>query len=328
MKKILVIRCSSIGDIVLTSPVIRCMKQQIKDVEIHFLVKKPLAQTVESNPHISKVITFKKTVQSIMPELRQEKYDYIVDLHNSIRSTSVVLNLVRPFYTFKKINFRKWLMVNFKIDILPNRHVVDRYFDVVKSLNVANDDKGLEYFFPELDKVNATDFPETHQKGYIGFVIGGKHATKRMPESLIISLCNKIDRPIILLGAKEDFEVGEVVKNAVGDKVFNSCGKYSLNQSASIVKDAEKIITNDTGLMHIAAAFDKPIVSVWGNTIPEFGMTPYYSKDSNAKSLIAEVKDLSCRPCSKLGYEKCPKGHFKCMNLINEDLIVNFINKD
>jgi heptosyltransferase-2 len=328
MKKILVIRCSSIGDIVLTSPVIRCMKEQIKDVELHFLVKKPLLQTVENNPHLSKIFSFKKSVQQIMPELREEHYDCIIDLHNSIRSTSVILNLVRPFYTFKKINFRKWIMVNGKIDILPHRHVVDRYFDVVKDLNVVNDDKGLEYFIPEADYVNSSEFPARHQKGYIGFVIGGKHATKRMPDSLIISLCNKINKPIVLLGAKEDFEVGEIVKNAVGDNVLNSCGKYSLNQSASIVKNAEKIITNDTGLMHIAAAFDKPIVSVWGNTIPAFGMTPYYAKDSTTKSLIAQVDDLSCRPCSKLGFEKCPKDHFKCMNLINEDPIINFINKD
>ena len=325
MKKILIIRCSSIGDIVLTSPVVRCMKEQMKDVELHFLVKKPLSQTVDNNPHLSKVYSFKKSVQTIMPDLRQEHYDCIIDLHNSIRSTSVILNLVRPFYTFKKINFRKWLDVNLKIDILPHRHVVDRYFDVVKDLGVVNDNKGLEYFILESDTVNVSDLPSTHQNGYIGFVIGGKHATKRMPDSLIVSICNKIDKPIILLGAKEDFEVGEIAKNAVGDKVINSCGKYSLNQSASIVKNAEKIITNDTGLMHIAAAFDKPIVSVWGNTIPAFGMTPYYAKDSTTKSLIAEVNDLSCRPCSKLGFEKCPKGHFKCMMDLDMQKIADLI---
>ena len=137
-------------------------------------------------------------------------------------------------------------------------------------------------------------------------------STKRLPVKKIISICKKISQPIVLLGGKQDISREYRIANAVGDKVFNACGKYSLNESAAFVKHAAKIITHcDTGLMHIAAAFKKEIISVWGNTIPEFGMSPYLS-DPNSK--IVQVKNLSCRPCSKLGFEKCPKGHFKCMN--------------
>jgi ADP-heptose:LPS heptosyltransferase len=157
--------------------------------------------------------------------------------------------------------------------------------------------------------------PENHQKGYIGFVIGAKHFTKQLPVEKIISICKKINKPIILLGGKEDAARAEMIENAVGKNIFNACGKYNLNQSASLIKQATKVITHDTGLMHIAAAFKKEIISVWGNTVPAFGFTPYLP-DPNSR--MVEVKNLSCRPCSKIGYDKCPKGHFKCMMEIDE----------
>ena len=108
-------------------------------------------------------------------------------------------------------------------------------------------------------------------------------------------------------------------------KIFNACGKFSLNQSAALIKNSTKVITHDTGLMHIAAAFKKEIISVWGNTVPEFGMSPYFGNDSKLKttSTMLESEGLSCRPCSKIGFEKCPRSHFKCMKEINEDIFTN-----
>ena len=119
---------------------------------------------------------------------------------------------------------------------------------------------------------------------------------------------------MVLLGGKEDAATAEQVYQFHKNKTLNLCGKLNLNQSASIIQQANKVITSDTGLMHIAAAFKKDIISLWGNTIPEFGMGPYLA---GKNSQILEVKNLSCRPCSKLGYKKCPKGHFKCMNDID-----------
>jgi len=321
-----VIRFSSIGDIVLTSPVVRCLKQQIKDVEIHYLTKQTFEPLVKNSPYIDKVYTIKKSVTKIFPELKAEKYDYIVDLHNSIRSTSVILNLTRPFNSLKKLNFRKWIYVNFKINTLPDEHVVDRYFDVVESLHVKNDHQGLDAFIDPAEEVKISDLPETHQNGYITVVIGGKHATKRMPESKVISICAKLNKPVVLLGGQEEFEKGEFIAEMAGKLVYNGCGMFSINQSASMVKQSEGVITNDTGLMHIATVFKKKIVSVWGNTLPAFGMYPYYEKENESLSKIVEVKGLRCRPCSKLGFEKCPKGHFKCMNLIDEKEVISFFN--
>jgi ADP-heptose:LPS heptosyltransferase len=131
----------------------------------------------------------------------------------------------------------------------------------------------------------------------------------------------------VLLGGNTDKAVGEEVVNALGNKVYNACGKYNINQSASLLRQSNGVITHDTGLMHIAAAFNKKIVSVWGNTIPEFGMVPYFGNNLPTNgSIIAEVKGLSCRPCSKIGYDTCPKQHFKCMNLIDEAIIVQAVS--
>ena len=314
-KKILIIRFSSIGDIVLTTPVIRCIKQQLKDVEVHYLTKKSFSEILQNNTYVDKLHTIENDVSEIIPVLQKENYDCIIDLHNNLRSAQVKILLKKPSYSFKKLNLQKWLFVNFKWNLLSKIHIVDRYMEATRQLGIKNDNKGLDYFIPGKDEVDLSALPIIHQGGYIGFVIGAKHFTKQLPTDKIISICKKINFPMVLLGGKEDETKGENIKTAVGEKIYNACGKYNLNQSASLIKQAQKIITHDTGLMHIAAAFKKEIISVWGNTVPEFGMSPYLP-DPGSK--IIEIKNLSCRPCSKLGYAKCPKGHFKCMNLIDE----------
>jgi ADP-heptose:LPS heptosyltransferase len=321
MPKILVLRFSSIGDIVLTSPVLRCLKKQIPGAEVHYLTKKMFLPVVEANPNIDKIYSIEKEVAEIANQLKEENYDFVVDLHHNLRTTQVKAALKKPSASFPKLNVEKWLKVNLKVNRLPNIHIVDRYFDAVKPLNVKNDGAGLDYFIPANAEVSLADLPGSHRNGYIGFVIGAKHFTKQLPLHKIVSLCKKIDSPVVLLGGKEDVEKAKEIEQAVSGKIYNACGKYGINQSASLVKQAKKIITHDTGLMHIAAAFKKDIISVWGNTIPEFGMYPYMpGKDSH----IVEVKNLSCRPCSKIGYKACPKKHFKCMEDINEEEIISF----
>ncbi len=320
MKKILIIRFSSIGDIVLTTPVIRCIKEQKPEIEIHFLTKKSFKGILEYNPYLSKIHTIEKDINEIARELKEENFDYVIDLHNNLRSLQTKKIIGKPSSSFKKLNFKKWMLVNFKINNMPAMHVVDRYLETAAALGIKNDLKGLDYFIPEKDEVTIQSLPSTHQNGYIGFVIGAKHFTKQLPTEKIIAICKKLNQPIILLGGKEDQERAISIEKAVGSAIYNACGNYNLNQSASIIKQAKKIITHDTGLMHIAAAFKKEIISVWGNTVPAFGFTPYLPDN---KSKIVEVKNLACRPCSKIGHDKCPKGHFKCMMEIDENEFIN-----
>lgn len=323
--KFLIIRFSSIGDIVLTTPVIRCLKQQVEGAEIHFLTKSDFSSIIKSNPYIDKVLTLKENFSETISEIKEERYDYIIDLHNNLRTKRIKSRIGILSFKFNKLNVEKWLLVNFKINKLPNVHIVDRYLETVKMFGVNNDNKGLDYFIPPADDIDLKTLPECFQSGYLGFVIGAKHFTKKMPAKKISEIINNIYFPVVLLGGKEDIaESEQIIINCKTKNVFNSCGKFNINQSASIVKQAKVIITNDTGLMHIAAAFQKPIISLWGNTVPEFGMYPYVKNDL---SEIVEVKDLKCRPCTKIGFKQCPKKHFRCMNEISNELIVRLIAK-
>ena len=320
--KILIIRFSSIGDIVLTSPVVRCLKEQVEgEVEIHYVTKKQYKALVEHNPHISKVHTIEKSTDEIIAELKAEQFDYIVDLHKNLRSKRVIRSLKCISFTFDKVNYQKFLLTTFKINKLPKIHIVDRYMEAVKSLGVKNDNKGLEHFIAENDKVDLTELPLTHQNGYIAFAVGAQFTTKRLPTHKINSICKKINQPIVLLGGKEDVETANEIANEVGEMIFNACGKFSINQSASLVQQSKTLITHDTGLMHIGVGLGVQIVSIWGNTVSAFGMYPYYPNNPE-KYTIVENNNLKCRPCSKLGYDKCPKGHFKCMEEINESEIL------
>ncbi|MCK4664241.1 MAG: glycosyltransferase family 9 protein [Bacteroidales bacterium] len=324
--KFLFIRFSSIGDIILTTPLVRCLKNQMTNTEIHYLTKKQFSEILTTNPYIDKVHILEKDLSIIINKLQDEGFDYIIDLHKNIRSCRVKNKLKTLSFVFNKLNFKKWVLVNFKINKLPKTHIVDRYFETLKAFDIKNDGEGLDYFIS--NKVDISILPESFHDGYVAFAIGAKHNTKKLPNDKIISIINKIKHPVLLLGGKEDEENSEIIKQQTKANVYNACGKYSLNQSASLISQSKIVITHDTGLMHVSAAFNKKTISIWGNTIPAFGMYPYFQKNNekNNKSYIIQVNNLNCRPCSKIGFNKCPKKHFKCMKNINEEEIITIIN--
>jgi ADP-heptose:LPS heptosyltransferase len=324
IKKILLIRFSSIGDIVLCSPVIRCTKTKYPNAEIHFITKKDYAGILEHNPHISKCISIDKDINATIPSLKKENYDIIIDLHKNLRSLRLRSRLRAKPYTFKKLNIKKWLFTNFKINLLPKKHIVDRYFEGIKPLGIKNDNMGLDYFIS-----NDTKNPII-QKKYIAFAIGAKFITKIMPPEILTNIIKEIDYEIILLGGKTDVNnAKEIIKLNPNKEIINYCGRLSLDESAAVIKNALAVVSNDTGLMHIASAFSKRIVSVWGNTVPDFGMYPYMpTLKINENWMISEVKNLKCRPCSKIGYDKCPKKHFDCMYKQNVNKIISFLHSN
>ena len=316
--KVLIIRFSSIGDIVLTTPVIRCVKKQLPGAEVHYLSKFSFRSILESNPYIDKLHLLKDNLNDLLPSLVKEEFDYVIDLHHNVRTMKVKQALKKSeAFSFNKLNIPKWFFTALKINLLPRVHIVDRYMETVKKLGVINDGLGLDYFIPEIDNVPDNDIPMSHAYGYIGIVIGAALATKKLPADKLKELCSKIDFPIMLLGGPEDKAAGDEIASIDSIRIYNSCGKFNLNESADLVRRSKFIITHDTGLMHIAAAFKKQIISIWGNTVPGFGMGPYYGLANQPNDLF-EVKELWCRPCSKIGYAKCPLGHFKCMN--NQDI--------
>jgi ADP-heptose:LPS heptosyltransferase len=311
-KKILIIRFSSIGDIVVTTPVVRCLKNQM-DAEIHYLVKPSFAHVIRENPYIDKIHTLKNKISQTISELSAENFDLIVDLHKNLRSYRVSMALGVKTIRYEKLNFEKWLAVNFKTQSLPkNKHLADRYFDSLKEIGVTDDGEGLDYFILPEDEQDALELTKKFPK-YNVLVMGATYYTKRIPIPKCQEIIEASQYHVILIGGKDVQDISKELNDLYPEKVIDFCGKVGLGVSAGITKHAQKVITGDTGMMHIAAALKKETEVFWGSTMPDFGMYPFYGKKHPDRSKNFEVLNLSCRPCSKLGHHSCPKGHYKCM---------------
>lgn len=315
--KLLVIRFSSIGDIVLTTPVLKAIKQKFPSATIHYVTKRTFNQVLKNNPTIDRLILINKSIHEVMDELKQENYTHLIDLHNNLRTFILKLKLGKPAYSFPKLNIRKWLFVHLKINILPDKHVVQRYFQAVEKLGIVNENNSCEFYIDTENEVSIGDTFQLLPKSFVTIAIGAQFATKRMPLNKINEIIQKIEIPIVLIGGATDKKIADeiIVSNKEKKNLYTACGHFNLLQSASIVKQSVALLTNDTGMMHIASCFQIPIVSVWGNTHPSFGMYPYLPSNGDLFSLHQVL--LKCRPCSKIGYNQCPQKHFKCMNLQN-----------
>jgi heptosyltransferase-2 len=303
--KILIIRFSSIGDIVLTTPVIRIAHEQL-GAEIHVLTKKKYAFVLANNPHVARLHQLDRNFSGLMHSLRKERFDLILDLHHNLRTLRVKSSLRRPSRSFFKANWEKWLMVNFKINRLPKKHIVDRYLETLRDFPVRNDGKGLDFFHGIRSLPVLNSLPEN----YLCISLGAAHVTKQIPLTQLMAMVKTKKAPYVLIGGKDVEETGKKL-SAACDQVFDLTGKLSLAESAYVIEKSAGLITGDTGMMHIGAALKKKMVVLWGNTIPEFGMGPYYG---TARVMHRNMEiGLACRPCSKTGFNKCPKGHFRCM---------------
>lgn len=320
--KVLIIRFSSIGDIVLTTPVIRGVKQQL-GAEVHFLTKASFAAVLRHNHYVDRLWAIRKNIKEVAAELVREDFDFLIDLHGNLRTLEVKSRLMAHalrsgfrsgpprLHTFNKLNWQKFLLTRLGVNRMPDVHIVERYLAAVAPLGVKNDQRGLDYFIAPEEEVNPQQLGIPNR--YLAFVIGAAHATKRLTEDQMAEICQQFPAPVVLLGGPAEAELGQ--RLAAGkDHVHNACGKFSLGGSADLVRKASVVLTHDTGLMHVAAAFRKPIISVWGNTVPALGMYPYLpGEEARERERRREITGLSCRPCSKIGFQACPKGHFRCI---------------
>jgi ADP-heptose:LPS heptosyltransferase len=304
--KILIIRFSSIGDIILTSPAVRYAKNELQ-AEVHYLTRLKYQELVNSDPNIDKVFLYDNNFSVLARILRKEKYDLIADLHKNILSFAFRTALNRKSHTLQKWNISKWLMVNFKKKIeVP--HIVTRYLETTDKDYQAGFNDSTEIFFTE-----GTVLPSEieHTAPYYCFSLGAMHNTKKIPADLAARIIQNVDYPVVLIGGYDVISEADDIKDKLGDMVINLCGKLSLSESAMVIKNCKTVVSADTGMMHMASALGKEVHAIWGSTVPEFGMTAYYGTN-NSKSINYEI-ELACRPCSKIGFEKCPKKHFNCM---------------
>jgi len=316
MQKILIIRFSSIGDIVLTSPVVRCLKLQ-QSAEIHYLTKKEYVSVLESSPYIDRIFTLTSPLKETLKKLKIQNYNLVIDLHNNWRSYWFKINLNVQSVNLEKKTFYRLLFIYLGVNLL-NNHIVDRYFHAVKKLNIMNDQQGLDYFIHQNTHV---DFNITNK--FITWCIGASHDNKKLSKTQIIQVCNTLSLPVVLLGGlAEKIVANGIVTDSSNEHIYNFCGRLSLDQSAYLIQKSILVLTHDTGLMHIASALKKPILSFWGCTKPSQGFKPYMANDKSIE-LVANAK---FKPCSKYG-KKCRLTNLGCLKTLDVKLIKKSIKQ-
>ncbi len=314
--KVLIIRFSSIGDIVLTSPVIRILHNQL-GAEITYLTKEKYHPILAANPYIHKVITLGKSWPELMDALRFQSFDLIVDLHKNIRSLRIRYALGVKALSFDKLSIEKWLYLTANIDRLKGKHIVDRYVNSLSTLPVKDDGLGLDFFLPA--NFSPRHIAKSHR---ITIVAGGTYVTKRIPSMLIQKIISRKERSFNIIGGSD---VDQNTLDITSDNVLNLVGQLSVMESAAVIQSSDLVISGDTGFMHIAAAFQKSIITIWGSTDPIFGFSPYYGARSTQRSISISVEQLSCRPCSKYGRSSCPKRHLDCLHQIDVQQVLDAI---
>lgn len=319
LKKILIIRLSSIGDVLLTTPLIRSIKKQNPNIQIDFVVKSEFFELLKNSPHLTNIYSYSKEStkkKELLNSLKANKYELVIDLQNNNRSREIVYKLDRKTFQFGKNSLKKFLLVHFKINRLKKAPLIPvRY---AKAAGIKLDDEGLEIFTDNI----ADSRLELNEK-YIGLCPGAKHFTKRWPKEYFIDLGKMLETSgykVALFGSADESETIKEIESQLGNPL-NLCND-SILQTAANMKMCKAIYTNDSGSMHLSCAVDVPVIAFFGSTVKEFGFYPY--KNQN---VVLEIEDLPCRPCTHIGRNSCPLKHFKCMKEIKPELAFNSLKR-
>lgn len=315
--KILIIRFSSFGDILMTTPIVRCVKKQL-GAQVHFICKAQYAEILQHNPYIDKLYTIAHSYKEVWPALKKEQYDLVIDMHKSLRSRILTFRLQAQSVTFYKMTLEKWLYLTFNIDKLDSRHVIERWFEAFEPIGIHNDGEGMDLYVDPLSMIDIG----RENKPRVALVLGGTYPTKRIPVQLANEITTAKDITFYLLGGN-DVNVDRIKK---GPNIKNYVGKISVLQAASIIDQCNLTVSGDTGLMHVSASLGKKMIVVWGSTSPKFGMFPYYANLEKMVYSSVCVEGLNCRPCSKYGRKSCPLGHMNCLNKVSANHVILEMN--
>jgi len=321
VKKILVIRLSSIGDIILTTPLLRALSIAYPEVTIDYCTKAPFVSLLASNPLLSKVYTTENVPDSY--------YDLVVDLQNNIRSRTLIRSLKSPKSVhYRKENWKKWVLVHLKLNLYGEyRSVVQRYADALQDVALSVDHQQCELYVSADDEHFAASYAQS-ETTTLALCFGAKHFTKRYPPQHFATIVTRLHEhfavQVLLLGGAEDAPYAIELLNFLPDRcrgsVINLAGRCSLMQTAALLSHCDAVLCNDTGLMHLASAFKKKLFVLFGSSSQAFGFLPWQTSYE-----LFEVGGLPCKPCSHIGRDKCPKGHFRCMNDLSPHMIADHI---
>jgi heptosyltransferase-2 len=334
-KKILVIRLSSLGDVVLSTVVFRNIKEKYPDSRVCVLVKEEFVDVFKVNPYLDEIIAFSKEDGLIakIKQIRKERFDIVIDLHHNIRSNIITFfSGAKKTTRYKKDIFARRYLVYRKKLMKPIMHTVERYLEAISRINVDGKYKNPQIFLTEKEikraKIKLKSIRSNLPQVLIGVNLGAKHKTKKWPSAKYKELIQKLlakNYTPVLLGSKEDLEFSKEVILGFGPhtlhEIFNLAGKTDLRELMAVIKTCRVLITPDTGAMHIAGALKVPVVALFGPTTLDFGFGPWGGENTVIQ------KDLPCRPCSLHAKDKCAENTFDCLNLITTDEVINAAEK-
>ena len=325
--KVLFIRFSSLGDVLLTTPIIRTFRTHFPDAEIHFLTKKQFVPLLEYNPNIDDLIGYAAENESMLQliiRLQKAHYTHIIDLHDKLRSALIKRFVQGKVFTYhKKHIYRKKLLKD--RNLIPISSTVDLYASVLENFNLRLEDRKLDLFLPENEQAIAESFLQKTKKKIITISPGASWFTKQYPieyyKKIIRHFLDNYDVRIILIGTEQEKNLTAELASVSEYETLNLGGRTTLIESAVIIKHSNLFISGDCGPMHIAAAFEVPQIALFGPTHPKLGFAPL---NPNAEVLTL---NLDCSPCSLHGNNSCPKSHFKCMKDLSPNLVLERADK-
>jgi len=317
-EKILIIRLSSIGDILLSTPFIRQTRTRFPEARIDFVIKEKFYNLISENPHLNDIFQLQPgNLNKLIQTIRLEKYDYIFDLHRNIRS--IVLTIFagsKRTCRIKKNKLIQQMLVKFKINLYDSeKPIPERYLEVGHPVGIMDDKKGLEFFWSHKAETRVKKYFNADQLKIENIMIavapGAGFYTKRWPTSYFSELMDMIrshyHASFVILGDRHETEMGKELSKG-REWVLDLTGKLGLMDAGALLAECQLAITNDSGLMHLATAVQTPVLAIFGSSVREFGFFPY-----RGANWVLERKNLNCRPCSHIGRKTCPRGHFKCM---------------
>lgn len=311
MLRVLCVRFSSIGDVLLTTPLLRALKQRHPDAEIVFVTKQAMAPLIADNPHVTRIvaITSGQSVVDLARALRDLRPTHGLDLHGSLRSTALRLLVPTRWSGYSKRKLRRTLLISTKIDLygapVP---VAERYFEAARALDVRPDGGPVEFFLSQEARDTVTRWLDGRVTAPFAVIApGAAHATKRWPLAhwrMLVEQLRLRGHAVVAVGGAADRDLAA----ELGSDVVNAAGEFSLQETGACLARAAVAISGDTGVMHMASGVGTPVIALFGPTVREFGFFPY-----TRRARVLE-RDLECRPCSAMGTERCPLGHHRCLH--------------
>ena len=326
MLTILLVRFSSIGDVLLTTPLVRALHRRHPEAALLYVTKRGMAPLVSDNPHLSDVVTLEpgEPLRHLAGRLRPLRATHGLDLHGSLRSAALRLLVPTSWCGYAKRRLARTLLISTKIDGYRARlPVAERYFEAARGLDVTPDGGPLEFHIGAGARERADVW--LGQRGLSGgrlaaLAPGAAHATKRWPVAHWLALAQRLrdlgHRPIVLGGTDDR---GVALQLAAGGAADNAAGEFSLQETGALLAACRVLVSGDTGLMHMATAVATPVVALFGPTVEEFGFFPY-----RARAVVLD-RPLACRPCSPTGTPTCPLRHHRCLHDIPADEVVSAV---